>query len=181
MKRKTYYLLLFFLPPFAGFGQVAMNQYDNAGKKNGQWIEYLNSQFRVLKDSVGATYWAYNYYDHGVNNNRLPTGNEWKKNDSLYHASSSTDFLATGIQALNGKYKWYDKKRRLLSEDSFADGVHLWSKTYDGGMLVLLYDFTQTYNGDPMTYLIEAYEDDGLAVRYYWRNGPDGWQAYPAF
>jgi hypothetical protein len=180
MKTKFSLPVLLALLPFASFSQLAINQYDSAGNKNGQWIEYLNEKFKVLKDSAGAAYWAYNYYDHGVNTNRIANGNEWKKNDSLYHASSAT-FLQTGIQALDGKYKWYDKKRRLLSEDSFAEGVHLWSKQYDGGILVLLYDFTQTYNGDPTTYLIEAYEDDGVAVKYYWRNGPNGWQAYPSF
>jgi len=172
-------LLLFTLIPFAGFSQMAIDQYDSAGNKNGQWVEYLNSRFKVLKDSAGAAYWAYNYYDHGVNNNRLTF--EWKKNDSLSHVTKSTDFMQSGVQALDGKYKWYDKKRRLLSEDSFDQGVHRWSKIYDDGLLVLLYDFTQTFNGDPLTYLIEAYEDDGVAIKYYWRNGPEGWQAYPAY
>ena len=163
-----------------GFGQVEVNQLDSLGNKHGQWIEYLNSRFKVLKDSSGASYWAYNYYDHGVNNNRISFGNEWKMNDSLHHTSTDSS-SRQGIQALDGKYKWYDKKRRLVSEDSFSQGVHLWSKAYDDGMLVLLYDFTQTYQGNPLTYLIEAYEEEGVAIKYYWRNGMDGWRAYPLY
>ena len=163
-----------------GFGQTELNQYDSTGKKHGQWIEYLNSKFKVLKDSSGASYWAYNYYDHGDNNFRVSFGNEWKNNDSLRHVSTDTSGQPR-IKALDGLYKWYDKKRRLVSEDSFSGGVHLWSKAYDDGMLVLRYDYTQMYHNDPMTYLIEAYEEDGVAILYYWRNGIDGWKAYPTY
>ena len=168
------------------FGQnETINRYDSKGKKDGKWIEYLDSKWKVVKDSSHAFYYAYNYYRHGENRFVISFGDEYKLYDKLETIGGSTQ-QNNKIKILDGEYKWLDKQGRTVSVGSFKNGEHLWSKYYFwkhnneklAGTLHEYYDFTRKYDAQSDSYYMEVYDEKGKMIKGYQRQGESGFALY---
>jgi hypothetical protein len=172
-----------------------INQLDAKGKKDGKWIEYIDEKFRIIKDSSKAVFCAYNNYDHGENIYTISFGNISGIAYKMEHTANSGS--STGkINMLDGEYKWFDKKGRIVVIDSFKNGEHIASKYYAWrvwdswlgrplgfrnkltGKLHEDYDFTKTYMSQPYTYHVDAFETNGKVFHAYMRKGQYGWAVY---
>ena len=159
MKAK-FYLSLFYL----GFStllysQDTLNRFDKDSKKDGPWILYYNSYWKVVKDSSKASYYAYTYYDHGM---RTITEATWgSKNGKLIDSSVSNQHMGK-IKLLDGRYTWYDKNGRFFSTHYFNKGKFISCKQYyPSGKVYLDFDYMKTREGQPHTYHMYIYEKNG--------------------
>ena len=191
--KKILPLLLFFCLSVLCYSQTQkLNQLDSLGKKNGVWIEYLNVKWKVLKDSSRAVYWGYNYYDHGDNTFRIAFGGMHRLHHKLEVVSNNNQ--KSRIKMLDGEYKWYDRRGRIVSVDSFANGDHVFAKYYAWEMFGSAYlfgynkkrtgklleydDYRKKYKDEPFTYYIERFDKKGNVSHYYTRKAKYGWMAY---
>jgi len=159
-----------------------INQLDSIGKKDGKWTEYLNSRWKILPDSNHAVYYRYVYYDHGIKILREMYDNTNKKLEYIGDTIKKTKPIL-----LDGEYKWYDKKGRLLTDVYYKNGDHVWYKGYTwniftkkltGKQIHENFDFTKTYHGQPYTAYYEQTDKKGVVTIYYLRKGKSGWCLY---
>jgi hypothetical protein len=160
----------------------SINRLDPKGKKNGKWIEYLNRNWNILKDSNTAVYFRFVYYDQGTK----------IVQEKYVRENSSVESLAYISQPklpilLDSEYRWYDKQGRLLSDNLYRKGERVWTKTYlwdkankdlTGKNVRQYVDYTKKYNDQPNTCYSEIYDKNGKAKIYYLRKGKDGWCFY---
>lgn len=184
MKTK-YFLGFFFLSlSICLFGQQStINQLDTIGKKYGKWIEYLNSKWFAMSDSTKAVFYRYNYFDHGE---KIYTEINYKSRHKLV-CNDSIKQKNKRLILLDGEYKWYDKKGRLLSDDYFQKGDLVWGKSYTWGIfrkkltgkkIHEYFDYSKKYNGQPNSFYSELYDKDGNVKKYYMMKGKNGWAFY---
>ena len=183
MKTKITLLISLFILTLCLYSQnETVNQLDTNGKKDGKWIEYLDSTWKILKDTNQAIYYRYVYYEHGVK--ILPELYCTAKKRLEYIGDNNQDSKPV---ALNGEYKWYDKKRRLLSYDCYKDGEHLWGKNYRWGLFNKkltgtktheYYDYTIHYNNQPQSAYYECYDKKGNVRKFHFMKDFKGWAAY---
>lgn len=170
-------LFFFFLLPSFGFCQTEeLNQLDKNGKKQGKWIEYLSDKWKAVTDSSQALYYKYVYYEHGqyilsrFNNSGVNERLEYTGN----HPAEKNK-----LNLLDGEYKWYDKKGRLLTDEVYTNGECIWDKSYKNGKQLEQYDdYSRKYMEQPHTYYIESYDKNGNVTYCYMRDGKEGWAAY---
>lgn len=178
---KTKFLLTFI---FIGFSITLfaqgekLNQNDSNGKKDGKWIVYLDANWKETKGKEGAVYYRYTYYDHGVN--IFPMGPCGKKNWKLTTPSADST-KSSEPKMLNGEYKWYDDKGKLVSTHVLKDGEYVSCKEYhSNGNVSQFFDYTRQYKAEPHTYCVILYDKDGKQSKFFvMRNGPKGWILYP--
>lgn len=143
------YLLLFIFIQLLTFAQSpAINKLDKKGKKQGEWIVYLDNKWINVKDTSKAKFIAYDKYINGksycslIGKFKMPSKHE------------SSDIQ----KMLNGEHKWYDRKNRLNAVYNFNNGRIETIKHYrKNGELEFFYDFNITYNNDPLTFLLYWY------------------------
>ena len=185
MKTKIILLACFLsIALFAYSQHDAIKKLNETVKKNGTSIEYLNANWKVVKDSTQAVYYRYVYYGNGTNTN--PVGDYSRVNAKLEHKESK-DAKKTKLTMLDGEYKWYDKDGHLLIYVYYLKGECMWLKDYTrmaadkivtSNDIRLFCDMRNTYNDQPHTYRIEDYEKKGTMLVKYMRNDKDGWRAY---
>jgi len=153
-------------------GQV--NQLDSAGKKDGKWIEYLDLHWMEVKDSSQAAYFRYTYYDHGYN---VFKSMKYYKEEHLEPSENSNNPSATKkCVVLNGEYKWYDQKNRLIAIEFYQNGEYTWCKSYDWGIsgdeykgkkLHEYFDYTKKFEHQPCSFYYESYDRHGVVTKWY--------------
>lgn len=149
-------------------------------------VEFLSSDWKVVTDKKDAVYLRYVDYKSGD-----------KASKEIYYANkkrldcdkSKETKTADGIIILNGEYKWYDHKGRLLTHDSYENGERVWCKSYTWGLfgkkhtgekLHEHFDYTKKYDNQPSTFYCEQYDKKGNKTMWYARSGPKGYKYYPA-
>ncbi|MFI5204436.1 MAG: hypothetical protein ACHQF2_08055 [Flavobacteriales bacterium] len=167
--------LLLFLLSNVSFAQTGLNQLDSLGKKHGKWVLYLNALGKDLKNSTGAVYCRYTYYDHGKH--LQPMGGFIGKKGKLV----STDTSKTnGVTLLDGEYKCLDKKGRLRFIHVFKNGEYVsYTEYYKSGIVNSYFDYTKKWGGQEHSWYI--YENNKKGKRKYdgyFRNGHRGWVIY---
>jgi hypothetical protein len=183
MKAKiTLLILSLYLAVFSYGQKITLNQLDSNGKKDGTWIEYLSKKWKVLKDSNNAKYCRYVFYDHGKY--ILPRVFS-SANKKLEFTGDTTPKTIPIL--LDGEYKWYDRKGRLLTDGYYAKGEYVWFKSYTWGIFNKKmtgqkihenYDFTKKYNGQQYTFYLELSDKNGMIKYYFIRKDKYGWCAY---
>ena len=178
-------LILFFLnlTVFSYSQKGTLNRLDSTGKKDGKWVEYLNSKWFAQSDSNNAFFYRYNYYDHGE---RIYTEINYKSRHKLV-CSDSIRQKNQRLTLLNDEYKWYDKKGRLLTDEYYQNGDLAWGKSYTWGIfrkkltgkkIHEYFDYSKKYYGQPYSYYSELYDKDGKSRKYYMLKGKNGWAFY---
>ncbi len=148
---KTKFLSLIFLSGLTviAFGQ---NQFDSNGKKNGRWTIYLNNNWKEISDSSKASFYRYNYFDHGAN--IYPMGPCGKKGYKLETPNNS--------KLLDGEYKWFDEKGNLNSVHVLKNGEYVSCKEYfPSGQLSQHFDYTKKCEGHELGWTLFIYDTKG--------------------
>ncbi|HXC04132.1 MAG TPA: hypothetical protein VNZ86_05225 [Bacteroidia bacterium] len=160
--------------------QDTLNHLDSKGKKDGIWIEYINSKWKQVQDSSHASYFRYTYYDHGCRVQGKPR--RCKLNHTLEYTGGVQQNKK--LKLMDGEYKWLDKKGSVVSIEVFKKGTiisdnyfawHLFNLDLLGynrkltGKLHEDSDFTKQYNGQPHTWYTQIYDKKGTVQQYYVR------------
>lgn len=154
--KNTLLLLLFSIQYFL-IGQTT-NQFDAEGKKHGIWKLFLDHKGAKLNDSIGAVYFRYTYYDHGVH--VYPMGNFIGKGGRIEENGLAKS--TTGIKMLDGEYKCFDKKGKLNYIHTFKDGVYVsYKEYYPNGKLHTFFDYTKHYKDQPYSWYLIEYKKNG--------------------
>ncbi|MBL7891316.1 MAG: hypothetical protein JNL63_01700 [Bacteroidia bacterium] len=137
-----------------------LNQLDSAGNKDGKWILYLDFKGDKVKDSSNAFYYRYTYYDHGIH--IYPMGGFIGKNGKI--ESTTNDNHQTGkIKLLNGEYRCFDNKGRLIFIHVFKNGEYVsYKEFYKTGELQTYFDYTKHCNEQPRSWYIYSYDKKGI-------------------
>lgn len=141
------------------FGQEPLNQLDKDGKKDGKWIIYLNANWEKVKDSSKAVFYRYNFFDHGANLNPMgPCGGKgWKLESKPYG-----DQHIGKIKQLDGEYKWFDPKGRLIFDHVLKNGEYVsYKEYYRSGVLRTAFDYTRLYKEQPHSSWYGVYDKKG--------------------
>lgn len=157
---KTILTLLFLASVLVSFSQTeTLNQLDKNGKKDGKWILYLDSKGTKLKDSTDALYMRYTYYDHGLN--IYPMGNFITKNGKMELPISNIESKGK-IKLLDGEYKCFDKKGRILFIHVFKNGEYVSYKEFSkSGELQTFFDYTKHCEGQSHSWYLYTYDKTG--------------------
>jgi len=174
-------LLIFALNSILIFVQPAKSQtsYIDNDKKT---IEYLNANWKVVPDKRDAVFLRYVSF---------PERKEifYSSKKRLESDSSTIIKSIDGIIILNGEYKWYDKKDRLMFHDKYENGERVWGKTYIWGIfgkrhkgksIHEYFDYTKKYDNQPNTFYSEMYDKKGNKTMWYLRQGKKGYKYYSA-
>jgi hypothetical protein len=138
--------------------QGGLNQKDASGKKDGKWILYYNSYFKVVDDSTKAAYYFFTYYDHGT---RVHTHAQWGTKSGEIVCSQCDSSSGSRVKLLSGEYKIF-KKGNLFAVLLFDKGAPvIWKQYYPSGQLYLLFDYTRHINNEPLSYTLYEYSKDG--------------------
>jgi len=173
MKVKIF--LSFFCLGFSilSYSQEKINQLDKDGKNDGRWLVRLDDHWLIPKDTDKAVYCRYNFFDHGLNLNPMGAGGGkgWKCISTV----NSTQYIGK-MKLLDGEYKWYDKKGRLIFIHVLKNGEYVsYKEFYKSGELHEYFDYTK-HQGQPHSYYIYLYDKKGK-VKYefnaYGGNGLD--------
>lgn len=156
--------LLFFallISQFLTAQNEKLNQLDEAGKKDGKWMVYLDKNWKKIEDSSAAVYYRYTYYDHG--DNIIPMG-QWGDSDFKLEKTETT--TTTNTKLLNGEYKWYDSKGILSSVHYFHNGDYVSCKEYfSNGQLNQHFDYTKGCAGEAHSWTMYIYNKSGELLR----------------
>jgi hypothetical protein len=160
---KTFILLVtLFISQLISAQPEKINQTDSAGKRHGKWQRYLDQQWKTVNDSSQAVYFRYTFYDHGINLH--PMGPCGKKGWNLVTPEITNK--QAGIQMLDGEYKWYDTKGRLVSAHVFSKGEYVsYKEYYRSGKLHSFFDYTRRFNNQPHSWYSCEY-DKAERVKY---------------
>ncbi|MGZ4035339.1 MAG: hypothetical protein ACXVPU_01745 [Bacteroidia bacterium] len=153
-------LLFFFVLTLFSYSQTeALNKLDSNGKKDGKWILYYNTYWKVVKDSSKASYYSYTYYDHGT---QLFTTATWGDKNGRLEDSLSGPQQNRKLKLLDGKYTWFDKNGKILSSHYFNKGEPVYTKQfYSSGKLYLYFDYLKKCEGQPYSWDLFVYDKDG--------------------
>ncbi len=164
---KTIFILSVILLSFtSAYGQAEpLNQLDNAGKKDGKWILYLDYKGDKVKDSVDAAYWRFTYYDHGVH--IYPMGGFISKNGKI--ESTGDKEQTNKIKMLDGEYKCFDNKGHLQFIHVFKNGNYVsYKEFYPSGELHTYFDYTEHYEAQPHSWYMYTYDKTGKVTYEGW-------------
>lgn len=140
----------------------SVNQFDNNGKKDGVWIEYISEYFCPAKKKGKATYFRYVTYQHGEQfyTSILKYNFISKKQNRIV-----TPFQIDSINKpviLNGTFYFYDaKKQTIFMTCIFKNGWLEKMIGYDvnGIYVAMEMDYLEKYNGIESSYLLTYYNE----------------------
>jgi len=157
---KKTFLITCLLFTLSVFSQEPINQRDAAGKKHGVWIVWLDTDWKLAKDSTSAAYYRYNYFNHGAN---IYAMGPWGGKNTKMEGIPNSVVKKGNAKRLDGVYKWYNSKGQLVSEHVLKDGWYVSFKEYfpATGQLQTFFDYTKHDGGDEHSYLMTIYNKKG--------------------
>lgn len=177
MSLKSLITTLLCVMPYFLFAQSAPNYVNSNNKKEGEWIVYLDGNWKEVSDSSKAKFFRYTTYDNGVD--LYPMGVCGKKGWKLVVTETAQIKPSTDPKMLNGVYKWYDASDNLVSEHVFENSEYLDCKEYyPNGVLRHHFDYSNSFQNEVNTYLVMVYSKTGKKTTYVMRNGDMGWLLY---
>jgi hypothetical protein len=160
MKRVLTLSLIVMLGCASAFSQAdTLNKTDENGKKTGWWITYTDDNLEVLKDSVGATHYFYNYYQKDIYLYRYGEGYGSKKHPVQFPPS---DTIKLGnYTCLDGMYVTKYKNGNIRSSILASKGILIeFKKYYSSGELKLEIIYSSKC-GAPKQHCLREYKKDG--------------------
>lgn len=138
-----------------------INQYDEKGKKNGVWIEYLSDDFRIVKKEKRASFYRYVRYQHGVLFHLYIINKNF-----IYKTRVETSVPSDSVVKpilLDGLYNvFFDKTDKILARCRFEEGWLIEDTTYSWtGQIEVTIDFSEKYNGIVCSDIKKLYDESG--------------------
>jgi|GEM_PF-2052104 len=140
-----------------------LNQLDTNGKKRGWWVTYLDGNLNVLKDSVGATLYMYNYYINDIYLYRFGEGISSKKSPVIFPADTASK--RGNFALLHGNYRTKYKNGNTRSDLTAANGFMTNFKQYYPTGQLKFEIIISNDCGAPQQHCIIEYKKDGSIKR----------------
>lgn len=148
---------LVFCQPINVLKSDTLNKIGNNGKKNGYWIEYVDTSLQPTQKDKAA-FWRYIFYINGVRAD-LQAGINFK---SILKVEGNQSIKDT-IVILNGTYRIYNRKKKLCLEEIYIGGKKTMSKSFTKqGRVIELIDYTKQYKNEMGSAYLE--ENDGEII-----------------
>jgi len=165
------------------FGQAdTLNKLNSKGKKTGYWKIYLNDKADPVDNIVDSYFYGFELWDEGE---KVFKYFKHKWGDKMTFEGPT---LTKGSPIpLAGTFKSFDKKGRLIIEETYQNGNPLYIKSFTTShdktdnktYLFEDLDFSKKYNNIPGTfYLEEHFHTTGRLDKYWFRKGDRGWRSY---
>ena len=159
----------------------SLNRLDSKGKKDGYWLQYLDSA-AYPTDSANACFYGYNLYDHGQKVFMYSSRNKFYQKYKLIFEGNLPE--KGKPKPIAGTFKWYYEKQ-ILNEEIYKDGKPVFMKSYvyskrdqiNSAFNEVLY-FDKLYNNVRGTFYYEEYDNGKLARTYWFYKGRKGWRSY---
>ena len=134
MKKLSCRILIFFLSclvysPVISQPGFPLNQKDEFGKKTGFWIIYLTDKLIPTKDSLEASYYAYNLYFFGGDFSFISDCKKEKRKASKITVEGTKGAKGKPV-LMNGNYKIYNKKGKLVLSETYKNGLPVHFESY---------------------------------------------------
>lgn len=158
-----------------------LNRFNDKGKKNGYWVQYLDSLLYAT-DSSNSYFYGYDLYDNGLKVFTFSARpNSWKKSKLVYDGQLPEKGKPKPIE---GTFKWYSPEMRIESEEVYKAGRPFYMKSYvyskkdpiNSSFNEVLY-FDRLYKNIPGTFYYEEYWDGKLSRKYWFRKGRKKWES----
>lgn len=145
------------------FSQEGINQLDANGKKHGKWIVWLDTDWKLAKDSMSAAYYRYNYFDHGASVYGMGS---WGGKNFKMEGTPNKIVKKGNAKQLDGLYKWYNGKGQLVCEHILKDGWYVSFKEYypSTGLLQTHFDYTKKFETQEYSWWYAAYNKSGKLI-----------------
>lgn len=170
---KTKILLFCVLFSFSLFSQESLNQLDANGKKHGVWMVWLDTNWKLAKDSTSAAYYRYNYFDHGASVYGMGPwgGKNWKM-----EGIPNKTVKKGNAKQLDGVYKWFNSKGQLVCEHILKDGWYVSFKEYypATGQLQTFFDYTKKFETQEYSWWLGTYDKNGKLTYEDWERVQNG-------
>lgn len=160
-----------------------LNKRNSKGKKNGYWIQYLDSLAYPI-DSANSYFYGYDLYDDGQKIFKFSDRNKlWKKYRLIYEGHLPEKGKPLPIE---GTFKLYSGEKQIMAEEIYKAGSPYFMKAYSysskdtvhSSFDEVLY-FDRLYNNIPGTFYYEEYFSGKLEKAYWFRKGRKKWKSYP--
>ncbi|HWY98011.1 MAG TPA: hypothetical protein VNY36_02895 [Bacteroidia bacterium] len=146
----------------------SLTKLDVAGKMNGRFRVYYDSNLIKIKDSSKAYYYGYADYRNGF---KLSMNPGIGTNFNLIYAQGNAPQKGK-IRALDGEFKWVDKttgKPMLISNYKAGYCILYERFSFTTGKIRYKDDFTLKYKGMPNSYCYIEYDAAGNPTRHWMR------------
>jgi hypothetical protein len=173
-------IIIFILITLNISGQTdSLNRLDEKGKKNGYWVQYLDSLLYPT-DSSNSYFYGYDLYDHGLRVFKFSDRpKSWKKDKMVFEGQLPGKGMPKPVE---GTFKFYRPEIRIESEEIYKDGKPFYMKSYIyskkdqvNSMFNEVLYFDKLYNNIPGTFFYEEYDDGKLTRKYWFRKGQRKW------
>jgi hypothetical protein len=187
IRRQTLVLIVLFTLCKLTCAQIfpidSINKIDSKGRKDGLWVEYIDTLFRST-NKKNATYYWYNRFYNGKGGEDIFKNYPRRKWKAVY-AKTKGDTL----RPVDGIFQ-FRKDSATWTEFSFEKGMPIYIKCFGKGYDLELptfkmsrteleayeiIDYKKLYKNTPGTY----YYQFGTKTKGYFRNGENGWSFYP--
>lgn len=159
-----------------------LNRFNVENKKDGYWKVLLDKKADRVTGISDAYFYGIELWDNGERVFEY-SKHHWEDKlvfDGVMPVKGQPVFLT-------GTFKSFDKKGRLMCEETYENGFPVSIKSYmrssdkkDNSTYLFEYlDFSKKYNNIPGTYYYEEhfYGPDRI-YRYWFRKGNKGWRVY---
>ncbi|MGZ4156213.1 MAG: hypothetical protein ACXVED_03490, partial [Bacteroidia bacterium] len=127
--RQSTFIIFFLYSLTSGFGQNnnTLNKLNSKGKKNGYWVQYLDS-LAYPTDSSHSYFYGYDLYDNGETVFRFSDRDKvWRKCKLVFDGHLPDKGKPIPIE---GTFKWYWKKAQIADEGTYKNGRPYFWKSY---------------------------------------------------
>jgi hypothetical protein len=171
MKTKALIVCLFLT--FSLFAQKQINQHDANGKKHGVWIVWLDTDWKLAKDSMSAAYYRFNYFDRGASVYGM---GPWGGKNTKLEGIPNKIVKKGNAKQLDGVYKWYNSKGQLICEHVLKDGWYVSFKEYypSTGQLQTFFDYNKKFEDKEYTWWYGTYDKSGKLTFEGWECEQNG-------
>lgn len=154
-----------------------LNRRNAKNKKDGLWLVYLDKNASIV-DKEDACFYGYEMYDNG----------EWVMFFKANNNRKYKNIIFNGIKGetgnpllLYGTFFFYDKKGRLIYEETYRDGMPLLLLSYGydiEGVIIMkeILDYSKPYNNVQGTFFYEYYSFGELKSSGYFKKNGKSWK-----
>ena len=181
MKHKISILILIVLTKVTICQTDTLNKFNQAGKKHGYWLKYLDLNVNPI-DSANSYFYGYELYDNGYK--VIGFFKDKSKKNKVLHYNSVIPTKGRP-SPVEGVFKWHNKDTKdihLIETYSKGNPIKIeYYKKYKREKdtiprIIECIDYTSKYNQEPLTYSYKFYSSRDKFDLYYFRKVENKWR-----
>ena len=184
MKKKLLIIAIIFLANIVSAQIDTLNQYNENGRRNGYWTQYLDEKLNPT-DSVEAYFTGIELWDNGKQVFRFYPKGEFEKYEYSYSFSEIPTFIDHTI-LLEGTFVWKDTLGNELNKEIYKNGRPVFFEITkpskkSASVFYQTFDWTRKYKNIEGSYYYEernviALSDIELVKKYCFRKKGRKWK-----